>query len=228
MFAAELASLDPDIQVVSIDAEGNVDLTGIDSMPHLVHLLIHHCQRILPYTAPSTGSLNLTRVYMPYAAGVTEKLIASPRLRNLEVDGGTLDMLNDLSGSPFRVQLQRVTSASDSTDWGQLGTVNEFQIVQSGKIEVLPPRDGWPMLVNFTLVSSLQGLVQASKIQPVRFVGLEGIRTMDPTVSIWELQANDAYISFNARPPKWLIEAWDDRLGEYIPASLPSTASGVG
>lgn len=41
MFAAELAALDPGILAVAIDVEGNVDLTGIESMPCLVHLLIH-------------------------------------------------------------------------------------------------------------------------------------------------------------------------------------------
>lgn len=215
LFAEELAAVDPDIQAVGIDVEGNVDLTGIESMPHLVHLLIHRCQKILPSSAPPTKPLNLTRVLMPYSAGVTEELIASPRLRNLEVDGGSLDMLNDLSESHIQVQLRGVKSASDHSDWGQLGNVTEFEIVQSGKIEVLPPQDRWPMIVNFTTVSSLQGLVQASQIQPFRFVGLEGIRTMDPTASIWDLQANDALISFNAKPPKWLIEAWDDRPDDW-------------
>lgn len=65
--------------------------------------------------------------------------------------------------------------------------------------------------MNFTLVSSVEGLVQASKIQPLNNLGLEGIRTFDPGESLWDLQAKSAFINFNSRPPKWLIEAWNDR-----------------
>lgn len=149
MFAAELAALDPDIQAVAIDVEGNVDLTGIESMPCLVHLLIQGCQRILSDAATSAGHLNLTRLYMPYAAGVAEKLITSPRLRDLEVDGGSLDMLNDLSQSTVRVRLRRVKSASDRTNWGNLENVRDFEILQSGKIQVLPKgSESWAVVAD--------------------------------------------------------------------------------
>lgn len=215
LFAAELAAQDPDIQVVVIDAEGNVDLTGIESMPHLVQVLIFDCQRILPYARTSSGSLNLTRVVMPYAAGVTEQIIASPVLRNLEVEDGTLDMLKALSGSDCRVTLRKVKSAVDPTAWDRLTPLDEFEIVQSGKIDVVAPQDGWPDAVNFTLVSSLKGLVRASKSQPFRYLGLEGIRSFDPGASLWDLQAEDAFIQFHSRPPKWLIEAWDSRPDDW-------------
>ncbi|WP_411732866.1 hypothetical protein [Paeniglutamicibacter sp.] len=214
LFAAEVASQDPDIQAVAISLEGYaVDFTGIESMPRLSELLIHNCEGILPYSGAPAGTLNLKRVIMPYAGGVTEQFLASPPLQDVEVDGGPLDMLQDLSGSARKVTLRRVKSASRHTDWGMLGQVEEFEIVQSGKIEVLPPRDRWPQFVNFTLVSALEGIVQASKIQPFRGVAFNGVRAMDPTASIWDLQANCVYFDFdfNARPPKWLIEAWDDR-----------------
>ena len=71
-----------------IIVEGNVDLAGIESMPKLAQLLIFDCQQILPYTSTSSEPLNLTRVEMPYAPGVTEQLMGSPVLRNLEVEGG--------------------------------------------------------------------------------------------------------------------------------------------
>lgn len=215
LFAEELASRDPGIQVVEIDVEGNVDLTGIESMPHLVQVLIFDCQRILPYSGNSAGSLNLTRVVMPYAAGVTEQLIASPVLRNLEVEGGTLDMLKALSGSGCRVTLRKVKNAFDPTTWDHLTPLDDLEIVQSGKIDVMPPQGGWPSTVNFTLVSSVEGLVRASKIQPFRRLGLEGVRSFDPGASLWDLQAEDAFINFISSPPKWLIESWDSRPDDW-------------
>jgi hypothetical protein len=211
LFAAEVASHDPDIQALSMDLESDVDFTGIESMSRLFEILVFDCRRVLPYAGAPAGPSNLKRLIMPYASGVTEQFLASPPLHEVEVDGGSLDMLQELSGSARKVQLRRVKSASRHTDWGLLGQVEEFEIVQSGKIEVLPPRDRWPEFVDFTLVSSLQGLVQASKIQPFRGVAFNGVRALDPTASIWDLQADYVWIGFNAGPPKWLVDAWDDR-----------------
>jgi hypothetical protein len=42
----------------------------------------------------------------------------------------------------------------------------------------------------------LPHLVQASSIQPFRYLGLEGIRSFDPGASLWDLQAEDAFINF--------------------------------
>lgn len=148
---------------------------------------------------------------MPNASGVTELFLASPPLHEVEVDGGSLDMHQELSGSARKVQLRREKSAALHTNWELLGHVEEFGIAQSGKIEVLPPRDRWPEFVDSSLVSSLQGLVQVSKIQPFRGVAFNGVRNMDPTASIWALQAEYVWIGFTSGPPKWLVAAWDDR-----------------
>ncbi|WP_411732864.1 hypothetical protein [Paeniglutamicibacter sp.] len=211
LFAAEVAAQDPDIQAVSMDLESDVDFTGIESLPQLSEILVYGCRRVLPYSGAPAGTLSLKRLRLPYTSGVTEHLIASPPLHQVEVEGGTLDMLQDLSGSTRKVKLRRVKSASRHTDWGMLGQVEEFEIVQSGKIEVQPPRDNWPEFVEFSLVSSIPGLVQASKIKPFRRVAFNGFRAMDPTASIWDLQADYVWIGFTSSPPKWLVEAWDHR-----------------
>lgn len=211
LFAEELAALDPSTQAVSIEVASKVDLTGLESLPKLVDLIIFGCQGFSSDTVLSPEALKLTRILMPYAEGMTEQLVASPHLHEVEVERGTLDMLKGLSDSVRKICLRKVKSAADPTIWDKLSHVGEFEIVQSGKIELVAPKDAWPNAVNFTLVSSVEGLVQASKIQPLNNLGLEGIRTFDPGESLWDLQAKSAFINFNSRPPRWLIEAWNDR-----------------
>ncbi|MFF5794491.1 hypothetical protein ACFY5D_20810 [Paeniglutamicibacter sp. NPDC012692] len=213
LFADEVGAIAPDVQAVSIDLDdgGNIDLTGIENLPLLSWLIVHHCDGILSYGGSGNGVMALTRLLMPYAQGVTEQLVASPHLQDIEIEGGTLDLLKHMPETVREVELRRVKSASDPAAWDRLSQLDRVAIYQSGTIEVAAPADGWPEFVNFIVIGSLKGIVQASEVCPFQHLYFEGVRLFDPGASFWDLQAKCVTVGYSTKPPKWLVEAWPQR-----------------
>lgn len=217
LFADEVGAIAPDVQAVSIDLDdgGNLDLTGIENLPLLSSLIIHQCDGILPYGGSGNGVMALTRLLMPYAQGATEQLIASPHLQDMEIEGGTLDLLRYMAETVRNVLLQRVKGAADPRAWDRLTQLDQIEINQSGSIEVVAPAGAWPEVVSFTIIGSLKGIVLASKVRPFQYLYLEGVRRFDPGSSFWDLQAKRVTVGYSTNPPKWLVEAWPHRPDDW-------------
>ncbi|MGL3806147.1 hypothetical protein ACSYDW_08630 [Paeniglutamicibacter sp. R2-26] len=217
LFADEIGAIAPDVQAVSIDLDdgGNVDLTGIENLPLLSWLIVHDCDGVLSYGGAGRGVMALTRLLMPYAQGVTERLVASPRLQDIEIEGGTLDLLKHMPETVREVELRRVKSASDPTAWDRLSQLDQVAIYQSGTISVVAPAGGWPEVVSFIMIGSLKGIVQASKTRPFQYLYFEGVRLFDPGASFWDLEAKRVTVGYSTKPPKWLVEAWPHRPDDW-------------
>lgn len=217
LFADEVVAIAPDVQVVSINLDdgGNIDLAGIENLPLLSSLIIHQCDGILTYGGSGNEVMALTRLIMPYAQGVTEQLVASPHLQDLEIEGGTPDLLRHMAKTVRKVLLQRVKGAADLMAWDRLTQLDEVEINQSGSIEVVAPAGGWPEVVSFTVIGSLKGIVLASKARPFQYLYLEGVRLFDPDASFWDLQAKRVTVGYSTKPPKWLVEAWPHRPDDW-------------